>query len=816
MLRMLGDKAASNQSCAGTLPRDSRSETMTGQDLLDIGFWRGFWPEFFPDTRGAPAMRNGMIAARLFLSPIALVAFAVPGVRADVFPELGAYSSLGETLAADPARSAELAFVRAGAARLNRSIDRTASTPELIARFDREFSAITTHPVTRLALATIILNQGTNLTGADMMRAESLLADLKFTQPALRALHIKARANLAHYYAFGRENDFDAKAELLALLAQEVDSPWLRDSPELALKLFSPFLFEPGNPCGKRQDIACNAKFIAFLESIPAEKRTWAMQLTIGKYRIDEAWRKRGARWASETSPEQFAGFHAELALAGPALRAALALRPEESSPTIHLMTIAMADADAAGGDVAHWMSLARKIDPDNHRLLTRFAASNMARWGGDTSAIIACYEELLRSRDFDTPAPAAIGDVIHPLLRDLNREERIRWARRLATDFIPVANEYTRRFNETGRPLVGFAGHPINYRAIALAYLADADLLAEAPKLLRYSRPGFREDSDRSVDSYRLEHLGHGFSRALACAEANDFNLIEEYLPTLRTKSADASTPEKLAARQAGDAVDLAHHGDPAWLADYGKRLESMSGKVTSPAAKAFLGDVLALNRMERDFLDFQTVRLPFSDSLWEKAKWIGTFDGETAVADHTRHPVYDHFATFRGHFNPPYELRVRINSAKYIKWPHVGVHVGRCVSGYTGRSFVLESDTGRTYSMPPKSPLNKAKFRSAETPVGRVATLTVRIFPHGYAVALDDHAPMRRRDDTFRPFRISVGALPGYTAYGRFEYSDLTIRRIRPEEMSAEELSWMAQAPSPAAKQERPAAPELASVAQ
>lgn len=709
------------------------------------------------------------------------------------FHEMGAYAPLLQNIASDATKVREAEFIRSCRGRLLQRVDRTESTSELLNRFAGEFDESRVAPETRLCLLTLIVNREQMMRGDDFARAEKLIAGLKFENPALRSLLLYARATLARHHAFGKENDYEPKAELISLIRENHDAGWLRDNPELELRLHSLFTLSPNNPCGASRDLACIRRFMDFLENIPESKRTYAEQFTLGCHYVKEAWRERGSAWAHETTPAQFEGFRRNLNKAGPLLRAAHAMRPDDVRPLIQLMTISMADTRAAGGDTAHWMDLARKANRDDHAIYERFAASNMLRWSGSEANIRECYQELLNCGDYDSFKAGASRDVMIALIQDLGGAERRAAIIRLARDFAPVANEYIRRYNETGRALIGARGQPIDFRAIALALLADADLLAESSFIRPYTRPGFEDDSDLTVDPYRIEHGGHTFSRALVCAESGDFNLIEEGLRTARTKKHSGSSEITPEAQQADDREDIGRHADPDWLAGYGARLETMSTKVNSPAAKAFMRDMIELNRIERDFQAGKTVFIPFKPNFWEPARWIGSFNGDSALAQHEVIPWFDHYATLNAYLKPPYEISVRINSIRYSKWPHVGVFVGRCVSGDTGRAFILESDTGRTYSMPPNCGLDKAKFRTDIRKVDRVATLKVRVFPHGYSVALDDYPRTAVRDDGFIPYKISIGALPGFSAYGRFEYTNMTVRKIADSEFSAEESSWM-----------------------
>lgn len=726
----------------------------------------------------------------------------------------GAFSPITESLAKDPSRSRELDFINACRGRLLRLEERGESTQALLDRFDKNFDSEKISPETRLCLILLIANRAEAMTPSDLRRAKRLAQGLNFKTPELQALSLYAMASIARYDAVTREKDYLIKDKLSDLLKKNIDAPWLRGNPKLEELLYEPFASKPNYFLTTEQNRKSMRGFIDFLEGISVEKRTYAMNLTLGMNFIYEAWQERGTDFAYKTTGKQFEGFEQYLRRATPCLKMANKMKPSETAPLIGLMIIAQTGSDPTAGSVDRWMSLARQVAPEDPKIYHCYGAAKMLRWGGSEKDMIDCYELLRSSKNYDSYKPGTAFGVMRMLMRDLEGEELKRMQKKLAEEFIPVANNYIRRFNETGTPLVAPDGGLYDFRAMALGALVDADLIKKINTVLPYSRPGFPEDSDASVNPYVIYQCIHPFGQALACAEAGDSSLIEEGQASYRTKKTHGDTrpiPQELVPRgdwdllplaneiwQADDAADFLKHSNPRWLEDYGKRLAKMADHVKSKPAKDFMHSMIELIRLESEFQQGKEVIIPLHSDLWTHAipsqyPWNGNFNGEMAYEDAILCKDLYHYATINAFFMPPYEITLRINAVEPLLWPDVGVSVGRCITGNTGRSFLLNTISGKVAIVPPETGFPGAKEYPYKGKIGRLNTLKIRIFPHGYGVALNDGKWNEMRDDKFIPHSISIGSSPRSVCFGRFEYGPLTIRKISAEECSPEEKSWM-----------------------
>lgn len=743
---------------------------------------------------------------------------ATPFADAESPTDAGAFSKIEAALASDPARAAELEFVNSARPRLLQQVDRGLSTDELLFRFDRDFSSAKPHPLTQLVVLSLIANRGPAITWEETRRFEKLAKDLTFESPESAALLLRERIRFADNCGISSASPAKLRARLTELLGKDMQAPWFKESPALADRILSAFEETPVSKTDKGAAPGERSEFAILLESIPQEKRSAGMYRCLGKMYTKEAWRERGRAFAEKTSAKQFEGFRRNLAIAAGHLKHAHELDPRSSETCRALMTIAMADPREAGASPWSWLRRAMKATPEDTKLYTQFTYANLPRWNGDPALTVRLYEELRTSKDYDSLIPATAPDLLNGLWRDYDENTKRKLRRKVALDYLDIANAYVRREKETGRPLIDRNGVPIDFHARALAYLAREGHLDEGGNLEPQTHRVSVQDTLAHVK--RTEAREFPYLAALASHEAKDEVTLRKGYPRMGVEITDRGKPDAeedvaenpVALLEKQDAECLKNHGDPAWLAAYRQSLAGMSAKVKSPAARGFLDDLLVLNQAESDFVAYKPVDIPLRANLW--TCWLGnwSFGKDGAKAAQYYRPAREHRAEFLGMFNPPYELRVRIKNNLH-RTMKVGLSVGRNMRGQHGCAFVAEHATGRFYASAPGTPSVRESAIAQETnPSKTEFTLKVRVFAHGYSLAMNDSPFFGKADADFVPGMIALGNLPRYSGFGYFVYSDLKIRRLKPEELSPEEKSRM-QAPSATRPAEAPSATDVES---
>lgn len=714
------------------------------------------------------------------------------------FSEFEAYAPLAQALAAEPNRAKELEFLHACRSRLLQRIDRTESTAALLARFKQEFDPKTIHQATAIAVATLVANQNGAFTKEHGDLAATLLEQHGGnTTPAIAILSLCARAGICRYRSCGpyAANDAPLKNWITEQASNLGFPDDLRNTPQEPL-LYDLFTNKPVNPYLAAEEQAANAKFFALITKIPVNERSAAMHCALGDHESRLAWIARGTNFANETTEAQFEGFEKHLTAAGESYRAALKLDAKHASAYLGLLNVAMASETAAGASTHTWFERAQANIGLTTNLLYAYAAANKPRWGGDPEAIIHAYEIAINHRDYDNILSWVSTDIIAALNNDLDGEPKERVTRMLARDFIGIANGYTQRLNETGKQLVGTDGYPFNFHAKAVAKLVDADMIDGVKKLTPCRFPEYAPVAIGNVTPFISADKQPHYARLVAESETGDDELFRKIDTRLRENN-----PKH----------DSNYVHAPVSIAELDQQqallLDSLK-KAKSNLAREYIETRQAVIACKRDFAEGKIARIPLRQDCWYDNLKTMSFDGDAITADlYTWHRA-NHYATYEDAFEPPYEVTLTIRSNWYTQWPHPGVFIGRCFTARAdkpaGRGFVIEPDTGTLRVMPPSSGLNAVKLTMKHKDyAGKECRLRVRVFERGYAVAVNEGAPKSKRDELFRPYLISIGGLPGYMCNGRFEYRDITVRKIPATEMTAEETALMSLTPpAPKAK--------------
>jgi TPR repeat protein len=157
---------------------------------------------------------------------------------------------------------------------------------------------------------------------------------------------------------------------------------------------------------GKIQETELASKFAIFAQAydldarfdewVGAYPRSYAARLARGTYRVSDAWRKRGTKYASETTDKQFKEFRDTIEKAAADLEASIPLysRPVESYR--HLIRVSMGLGLGAERGL---LDAALKLDPAAYHPREAYLQSLMPNWGGSVSKMNAFLDECKSSR---------------------------------------------------------------------------------------------------------------------------------------------------------------------------------------------------------------------------------------------------------------------------------------------------------------------------------------------------------------------------------------------------------------------------------
>ena len=186
---------------------------------------------------------------------------------------------------------------------------------------------------------------------------------------------------------------------------------------------------------GDGSEASVVSAFNAFMNTEPAIRRrldewvganpqSYAAKMARGANHWRLGWDERGAKYASKTSPEQFAEMSAAFALARQDLYDAIKIEPKLTAAYVLIIFIAMAEGRKAEVALATYNGL-RDV-PHSFFIREKFLFSRTPWWGGGTAASID--EQISRMADQmdDFPALGPLAgytDYVTGQLRERNRK---------------------------------------------------------------------------------------------------------------------------------------------------------------------------------------------------------------------------------------------------------------------------------------------------------------------------------------------------------------------------------------------------------
>ena len=700
------------------------------------------------------------------------------------YEDFGLFAPLPQRLEKQPDRAKELAWVIDCRDRLQGKAGRTESSERLIARFRKNFDPAKVAPETAITFATLVTRLRDAMSPEDADTAMRMLSACPAeSRESLSALHQWTMGTLYSYIVTGdralRQVNF--KKALGERFLKKYRNEWSTPATQrLLLGLLGDD--EPDRRL-RLKDRARRTAFFEQLAALPDASLTSEIGSALGRYYKGSAWDARGSAYASKTTREQFDAFATILPKATTYYTKALTLDRRNKEAYEGLMTIAMADASIAGAPVDRWMKKARTAGVVDGKTLHRYAFTNALRWGGNPKAILLAYTECVSSADTDHNKARWAPDIMAELIKDTEDKPKAALRHQAALDYVAIANRIIDADNKTGVRFVDETGQLLECRARAVALLADAGMAEKASALSRYTDDPRRENdpTGKTVDKYR-DAPRVPWAYLLAVAEiGNDSWLKTRY-------------PELVSGTEAPAPAQDAWHQDPRAVSEYAATLAAVATQTKSRVAGDAIEALRAVNTAETAFLAEKTAVIPLMPDAWIRVAGFHQSNGDRMIDVRRTAPYARHFAVSRIRLTPPYELNVRIRIDPGSTQAHAGVVVGDFATGRTGRAFVLEGATGTSRVMAPGKAMRSAAIsRPNRVDNHKAINLRIRIFPHGYSIKVNDEPAIGSRDDTFVAGNIGLGSMPGFTCYGRFEYSDFTACKITPAGMGDDERTWM-----------------------
>lgn len=690
------------------------------------------------------------------------------------------FAPLYEALKGSPSTARELEFFIRHRGRIIGTGDRRVGMGEMQQEFKKLFPDIRAVPAPlRIGVAAAWTR------GISAHRTPDPFVDALFTEsdkdsPIVRALLLAEKLRYAQHSraeSLGKGR-MDTIMDCHRRLRETVDSigpeGLAKFSDETLLAVLSPLFNEVEKESLKNPAYTLvEGEVIKSFESLPEDARRAPHETIVARYYEARAWFRRGGSWANETDAQRLADFESLLAQSGRHYRAALAKNPNFLPAAQGLLRIAGSDPDAADGDENHWYALCEKIEPNNEKSARAYIFASRPRWGKPPSNLLNFAARAVREERYDTPMPLLAVEALGTLLEDDDGEAlKALHAKTTLTVFNRYLDDQAARkprvVDANGKQLMAYQ------KMHAVTHLSKTRAgLAYVPQLHRESVDPARE---KVVDHLIARHLKNLNKPNPAKAPGR---LLEAAM--------NSTLSDEDAIRRFNDRAKMT-----AWL----KQAEADAKQYTDINNASCFERYLPRLREAVDFIDGKTVTLGVGgkDSFHATSAQDWRYGKGFFVAKDQGAPS-SLFGSLLGWFKPPYEitLRMRENALRPGSW--AGLHFGRTYTGTTGRSFVLNQQSGdwRILAGQAKDADAGAKAAGKARSVTDTAIMTVRVLPHGYTLLLNGVVLHSGQDDGFRPGVISVGTLPLMPTTGNITFENPVLRALKRDELTPDEASWM-----------------------
>lgn len=709
------------------------------------------------------------------------VVVATRPVSADDFRQ---FAPLYEDLAKDPSTKAELEFLVASKNRIlgiaDRGDDIYATRDSFLKKFGAPEKA---HPALRTAMVYMLSRIPPHLIGKEKGLIERLLAEPREETPIQRALRISANARWQEiqHENIGSARDVGALMKSREMLLKCIEPMPSGISDDTQLLLISPLYNPKQNPITKSEGQRISeAKTIAWLESLPAEKKRAAHEVILGVYYKNYAWIKRGSAFALSTTSAQFKDFDKYLRISADHFREAIRKNPKTHAAYVGLLAISVASTEIAGGDEDHWYALAETIHPDDETTAKAYIFASQPRWGKPPENLLRFVSRILQAARYETSMPLQSFKALTSLIADATSEEdKTALIRRYHETVVEVSNHYLDDRRKGLKRVVGENGLTLDsyvkFNAVSAfaAYPGDEELI---PKIHDETN---NPKQNAAIDKTIAAHLASGGKFAQQIKLINEARALES-----------AYVTNRLEARK-----ELELHSDPKRIQSFLEEAEKL-GKLDPTLLKnSSLSRILPVIRDEKKFVEGATVTLAMraQDTFVGDSAQGWSIGKDSATAKDLGAPS-SIYGTYLQVFAPPFETTVKISAVKLAPDAWFGIHVGRTLSGEAGRSFVLNKNSVEWAVLPGKTDSIFRKLAGGKLDaLPETSTLRLRVFNHGYAFFLNDKKIYSSRDESFQSRSISLGCAPLLLTRGSLVYGEPTVRKLKPDELSADEADWM-----------------------
>lgn len=150
-----------------------------------------------------------------------------------------------------------------------------------------------------------------------------------------------------------------------------------------------------------------------------AEASPFVVNMVVGEYHIDAAWKARGTSFAGDVTEEGWKGFGEHIELSRDAFEKAWEAAPDRPEAATAMIKVAMGSSSSARNEMRKWFDRAITAQLDYLTAYSNLMYGLLPRWHGSHELIYEFGVECMETERYDTNVPYEFCDAVWRIMRD-------------------------------------------------------------------------------------------------------------------------------------------------------------------------------------------------------------------------------------------------------------------------------------------------------------------------------------------------------------------------------------------------------------
>ncbi|MBA4106653.1 MAG: hypothetical protein C0485_12925 [Pirellula sp.] len=161
------------------------------------------------------------------------------------------------------------------------------------------------------------------------------------------------------------------------------------------------------------------------------EKSPYVVNMLVGEYHLDAAWKSRGTNFASDVTEEGWKGFSEQMDLARDAFEKAWKAAPKRPEAPTAMMSVALGASPSPQREMRMWFYRAVEAQLDYRTPYSHQINGLLPRWHGSHDRMYQFGVECMETNRYDTDVPYEFCNAVWRIMRDNQNPLGSRYAQR-------------------------------------------------------------------------------------------------------------------------------------------------------------------------------------------------------------------------------------------------------------------------------------------------------------------------------------------------------------------------------------------------